>query len=188
MQNKLCTRQFSHHPKINSLPVPEQELRNPEITNFIKLSKKTKLLKKFDLPDKRGLELMEMREEQIPVPQPTPNHTLSVPPMVQNISTGYLGLPAWPCSLPSPAHLLTGWIQETGKSPWFHSNDWKHPCYQRSSCPKSKTQQLLRGKLTLSQAKPGHTACVVIDLQRAARHPRAASCRPGLPKLLNYFQ
>jgi len=33
------------------------------------------------------------------------------------------------------------WIWETGKkSPWFHSNNWKHQCYQHSSRTKSKTQ------------------------------------------------
>ena len=35
------------------------------------------------------------------------------------------------------------------------SNNWKHQCYQQTSCTKTKTQQLLGGKLTLSQLKPG---------------------------------
>jgi len=74
--------------------------------------------------------------------------------MVWNISIGQLGLAAWLCSLPAPAHLLSSWIWGTGKSPWFHSSNWKHQCYQHSSSTKSKTQQLLRGKLTLSQPKP----------------------------------
>jgi len=75
--------------------------------------------------------------------------------MVWSISISQLGLAAWLCSLPAPAHLPVSWIRETAKSPWFHSSNWKHQCYQHSSCPKSKTQQLLRGKLTLSQPKPG---------------------------------
>jgi len=37
----------------------------------------------------------------------------------------------------------------------FHSNNWKHKYSQLSSHAKSKTQQLPRGKLTLSQLKPG---------------------------------
>jgi len=75
--------------------------------------------------------------------------------MVWNISIAWLGLAACPCSLPAPAHLLVSWIWETGKSPWFLSTNWKHQCYQHS-CNKSKTQQLLVGKLTLPQPKPGH--------------------------------
>jgi len=53
--------------------------------------------------------------------------------MVWNISTGHPGLAAWLCSLPAPAHRLISWIWETEKSPWFHSNNWKHQCYQHSS-------------------------------------------------------
>jgi len=67
-------------------------------------------------------------------------------------------LSVWRRSLPAPAHLLISWIWETGKSPCFHSNNWKHQRYQHSSHTKSKTQQLLEGKLILSQPKPGHSA------------------------------
>ena len=66
-----------------------------------------------------------------------------------------LGLAVCLCSLPAPADLLTSWTWETGKIPWFLSNNWKHQCYQHSFHAKSKTQQLLGGKLTLSQPKPG---------------------------------
>jgi len=78
--------------------------------------------------------------------------------MVWNISLGHLELAVWLCSLPAPAHLLISWIRETGKSPWFLSNNRKrqcYQCYQHSSRTKSKTQQLLGGILTLSQLKPG---------------------------------
>ena len=64
-------------------------------------------------------------------------------------------LSAWLCSLPAPAHLLISWVWEMGKSLWFHSNRWKHQCYQHSSCTKSKTEQLLRRQLTPSRPKPG---------------------------------
>jgi len=47
----------------------------------------------------------------------------------------------------APAHLLISWTQEFGKSPWFLSNNWKHQCCQESSHTKSKTQQLLGGKV-----------------------------------------
>jgi len=39
--------------------------------------------------------------------------------MVQNISTGQLGLTAQLRSLPATAHLLVSETRETGKSPWF---------------------------------------------------------------------
>jgi len=42
--------------------------------------------------------------------------------MVWNISIAQLGLAAWLCSLQAPAHLLSSWAWETGKSPWFLSN------------------------------------------------------------------
>ena len=57
------------------------------------------------------------------------------------------------CSLPL---LHTCSSAETGKSPWFHRNDRKYQCFQHCCCTKSKTQQLLGRKLTLSQLKPGH--------------------------------
>jgi len=47
-------------------------------------------------------------------------------------------LSVWLSSLPASAHLLISWIWEIRKSPWFHSNSWKHQCYQHSSCTKSK--------------------------------------------------
>jgi len=89
----------------------------------------------------------------LPPPQPTPVNKLS-PSMVWNTSIGQVGLATWLCSLPAPACLLSSWTWETSKSPWFHSNDWKE-CLQHSSSTKPKTQQLLGGKLTLSQPRPG---------------------------------
>jgi len=80
---------------------------------------------------------------------------LSMTSMVRNICIGRLGLAVWLCSFPSPAHLLISWISDTGKSPWFHSNNWKHQYYPHSSPTKSKTQQILGGKFILSQLKPG---------------------------------
>jgi len=38
--------------------------------------------------------------------QPAPIHKPSMMSVVWNISTGQLGLAAWLCSLPAPAHLL----------------------------------------------------------------------------------
>ena len=123
--------------------------------NFTKLVKKTELLKKFRLPAKRGFELMQMRKKRFLPP--------GQPPFINWAGRLWYGIfhsPAWlsvcPCSLPAPAHVLISWIWETEKSPWFHRNNWKHQRYQHSSGTKSKTQQLLRGKLTLRQPKLGH--------------------------------
>jgi len=81
--------------------------------------------------------------------------------MVWNISISQLGLAAWLCFLSAPAHLLISWIFETWKGPWFLSN-WKHQCYQPSSHTTPKAQQLLGGKLSLSQPKPGQYIIHVI--------------------------
>jgi len=45
-------------------------------------------------------------KEKIPDPQPTLLYILSMPPSLWNISVGQLGLSAWLCPLPAPAHLL----------------------------------------------------------------------------------
>jgi len=60
MQNKLYTTQSSRQS------VPEQRLQNPEpmdFVNFAKLVKQTKLLEKFELPNKRGFEPTEARKK-----------------------------------------------------------------------------------------------------------------------------
>jgi len=72
--------------------------------DFAKLPKKTKILEKFELLDKRGFKLIEKRE--ILAPQLTPIRKLSMTSMVWNISLGQLGVSVWLCSLPDPAHLL----------------------------------------------------------------------------------
>jgi len=116
--------------------------------------KKTKLTEKFELPETRVFELTEQR---IPAPWSNPIYILSMTSMVWNISIGRLGLAACLCPLPAPVHLLLSWTWETGKSPWFLSNNWNHQCYQHSSHTKSKPQQLLGRKLTLSKPKPGQS-------------------------------
>ena len=104
-------------------------------------------------------------ERRIPASWQIPIHNLSATSMVWSISTGQLALVAWLLSLPAPAPLLISWTWETGKSPWFHSNNWKYQCYQCSSHTISKPQHLHGGKLTLSQPKPGHS------LTQAWGHP-----------------
>ena len=73
----------------------------------MKFPKKAELLEKLELPDKRGFELLEKKEKPIASCTPAnPIHKLSMTFMVWHISTGQLGLAAWLCSLPAPAHLL----------------------------------------------------------------------------------
>jgi len=57
--------------------------------DFAKLPKKTKLLGKFEVLDKRGFNLMEKRKKKTTFlpPRPTPIHKLSMTSMVWNIST-----------------------------------------------------------------------------------------------------
>ena len=120
------------------------------------------LLEKFKLPIKRGFKLTEKwknKKDSCP-PANTPLWTQHDVYGMEyfHISTGQLGLAAWLYyTLPAPAHLLISWTLESGKSCWFHSNNWKYQCYQHSFCTKSKTQQLLGGKFMLSQLKSGHT-------------------------------
>jgi len=100
-------------------PVPQQQLWNLELTdfaNFTKFLKKPELLENWNSWTREDLNPWE-RERELPVPQPIPSHKLSMMSMVWNISTGQLGLAAWLCSLPAPAHLLISRTWETGKSP-----------------------------------------------------------------------
>jgi len=86
----------------NLQSVPKQWSWNAKLVNFAnfaKLPKKTELLEKFKLLDKKGLELTEVRKERmIPVPQPTLIHKLSMMSMVWNVSIGQLGLAMLPPS------------------------------------------------------------------------------------------
>jgi len=67
LQTKLYAIQFSHHLMTDSQSVPEQQLRNLEITdfeNFAKLPTKAKLPEKFKLLDKRGFEPTENKRHR----------------------------------------------------------------------------------------------------------------------------
>ena len=109
MQNKLYTIKFFSPPDDHFTARPQAAIAEPQTHNFCKIPKKNpKLPKKFKLPDKRGFTLMEMRkkERKSPGPPITPIHKLNLTPMVWNISIGQLGMAAWLCCLPAPAHLL----------------------------------------------------------------------------------
>jgi len=97
------------------------------------------------------------KSRELPAPQPTLIHKLSMTPMVWNISIGQTDCVSG-CALSQLLHTCSlAEYEKQEKSPWFHSNNWKLQCYQHSFCTKSKAQQLLRGSLTLSQPKPGHS-------------------------------
>ena len=72
------------------------------------------------------------------------------------------------------------------KSPWFHGNNWKHQCYQHSSHTRSKTQQLLGRKLTLSQLKPGHYLCHILHHLLHAQLPHFSTNYDYISCLLMY--
>ena len=117
--------QFSHHPMTISQSVPEQLSWNSELKNFVnflKLSKRTTLLEKYEPTDKRWIESTEIRKkekERILAPQLSSIYKLSMTSVAWNISIGQIGLSVWLRSLPAPAHLLISWIWETEESPWF---------------------------------------------------------------------
>jgi len=77
-----------------------------KLTNFTSLSqlaeKKLNSWKSLKLWKKRGF----MEKSRFLPPRPTPTYKLSVTSMLWNIYVGQLGLAAWLCSLPAPAHLL----------------------------------------------------------------------------------
>ena len=122
-------------------------------TEFAKLTEKDRTYRKVWTHGKR----VQLTEKRVSAPWPTPIHKPSMTSMVWNISIDQLGLAAWLCSLPAPAHLLISQTQETEETPWFLSSNWKHQYCQHSSLTKSKTQKVLGGKLTPSQPKPGWT-------------------------------
>ena len=97
------------------------------------------------------------KTRQLPGPWPAPVYKLSMTSMVWNISFGQPG--CLPGRAPSQLRHTCSFAEHGGlkNSPWFLSNNWKRQCHQHSSHTKSKTQQLLGGKLTLPQPKPGHT-------------------------------
>jgi len=68
--------------------------------DLTELPKKTELMEKFKLQEKRE------SKKNILVPRPTSIYKLSMTSMVWNSSTGQLGLAVWLCSLPAPAHLI----------------------------------------------------------------------------------
>ena len=135
------------------LRTPEKGPKSWKSANFPKKEEKKKKRFSWKSQKRQGKKKIYLKFPERRVPAHQPIYKLSITSMIWNISIDQLGLSAWLCSLPAPAHI--SWIWETGKSPWFHSNNWKHQCYQHSSGTKSKTLQLLGGKLALSQLKPG---------------------------------
>ena len=88
-------------------------------------------------------------------PQPTPIPKPSTVFMVCSISNSQLGC----LSGCAPSQLLhtcsLAGYEKLGKSPLFHSNKWKHQCYQHFSRTKSRMEKVLGGRLIMSQLKWG---------------------------------
>jgi len=80
---------FSHSPMTDCTASPQAAIA--ELADFADLTELAELTK---------------LTEESSCPLAKPIHKLSVTSMVWNISTGQLGLAAWLCSLPAPAHLL----------------------------------------------------------------------------------
>jgi len=87
-----------------------------------------------------------------------------------NISTGQLGVAAWLCSLQLP-HTSSLAEHKTLEKVLDFLATTEHQCYHHSSHTKSK-QQLLGGKLTLSQPKAGHGS-ISVPASGFARSPTA---------------
>jgi len=49
---------------VSHSPTTEQQLQNPEIANFMKFTKKTKLPEKFKFPNNRGFKPTEKRRAE----------------------------------------------------------------------------------------------------------------------------
>jgi len=160
MQNKLCTIWFSHHAMTSLQSVPEQQSQNSELADFANF---TELLKKTELPEKfkREVSNSQKREDPISTPGQPPLINWAWRPWCGIFHLTSLGwLPG--CAPSQVLHICSlAEPEKLEKSPWFYSNSRKHPCYQQPSHTKSKTQQLLRGKLTLSQGKPRQGLFVV---------------------------
>ena len=161
MQNKLYNTTFSlpHHRFAAS---PWAVTTEPGTCGFRKTPKKDQTPGKIWSLRQERIQSHGKEKEKNNIPPPSANPHSQTEHDVYGMeyfhccwkyySTGWA---AWLCSLPAPAHLLSSWIWATGRSPWFLSSNWKHQCYLHSAHTKSKTQQLLGGKLTLSQLKPG---------------------------------
>ena len=70
------------------------------------------------------------KSREFPAPWPTPFLKLGMTSMAWNISIGQLGY----LSGSAPSQLLHpySWAEyeKLEKSPWFHSNNWKHQSYE----------------------------------------------------------
>ena len=112
--------------------------------------------KKFEFLARKGFQLPEKNQKPINIlPLANPLHNLITTFIVWNISIGQLGYLSGYALAQLPHTCSLAEFKKLEKS-LIYSNNRKHQCYQNSSHTKSKTQQLLRSKLTLFQLKSGH--------------------------------
>jgi len=74
-----------------------------DFVDFAELMKKFEHTERIELMEKKRVELLEKRFLS---PWSASFYELNMTSMVWNISVGQLGLAAWLCSCPAPAHLL----------------------------------------------------------------------------------
>ena len=178
--NKLYTIQFFSLLDDWSAASHWTVIAKCQTRKFCKTSEKDRTPgKKRPTPrQEKDLDPQKWEEQRAPCPAPqrAPVHKLSTTSMVWNNSIGLLGC----LSGCAPCQLLptcsSAEYEKLEKGSWFHSNNWKHQCYQHFSCSKCRRQQLLRGKLTLSQLKPGQ-----VQTCRCSLDPGSADYRhwPG---------
>ena len=142
--------------------VPQQRLWNAKLPNFWEFHKRGWTPRQERIHTHGN----EMHRELL-APHTTLIHKLSTTSMVRSSCT--------------PAHWLN---MRNWKKFLIYSNNWKHQHYQLSSHTKSKTQQLLAGKLTLSQPKPGQSAKTVFGKVRGNRLPRRIFWQKYFPPLV----
>jgi len=142
--------------------------------------KNTELLQKFALIDKKGFELTEMRKRRQKKKKKKKSCPLVNPPleadtmsMVWNIPISQLGcLPG--CAPSQLLHTGSSAEHQKPKKVLDFLATTKNISYQHSCQPKSKAQQLLGGKLIVSQLKPGKL-CLILMLLSLCTQKQAYS-------------
>ncbi len=94
-------------------------------------------------------------------PSPAPTYILSMTFMAWNTLFGQFGSIMLSVFLPASCICKLARLgKQDGVLGLIHNNWYHQGVYQHSSHTKSKTHQLLRGKLTPSLLKPGHTLMI----------------------------
>jgi len=138
-ENKLYTIQFSHRLTTNFASSPRAAIVEPGNCGFREIPKKDRTPRKVQTARQERTQTHRNKKEKFMPP--------CQPPFLNwacHLWYGIFPLASLGC-LPGciPSQLLdTCSLAEYGRleiNPWFHSNNWKHPSYQHSSCTEFKT-------------------------------------------------